>query len=379
VPSASPRCNLLVRAATVIRIRNLQKVFLSNRGHVRAVDNIDLDVAEGEFVVLLGPSGCGKTTTLRCVAGLEQPDGGTIEIADQVVDSAAEGIYVPPERRNIGMVFQSYAVWPHLTVYKNIVLPLTEGRYRVPRTQVRGRVLEVLKLVRLEELEGRPVTDLSGGQQQRVALARAIVTRPKVLLMDEPLSNLDARLRDQMRIELKKITNSVGVTTLYVTHDQAEALSLGDRVCVMHAGKILQVGPAQEVYARPANLFVAEFVGEMNFIKARIVGPGEAESILGRHRCAMPAGCQSGSDVTVAIRPEQLSLCRDALMNNAAIKGKITTINYVGDATLFEVEVNGVALRVKQSGAPGLAVGDLATIVFPPQSWQVYPSATSTS
>ena len=357
----------------MIRIRNLHKVFRSNRGEVWAVKDIDLDVGEGEFVVLLGPSGCGKTTTLRCVAGLEQPDQGSIEIAGQIVDSVTAGVYVSPERRNIGMVFQSYAVWPHLTVYDNVVLPLTEGRYRVPRSQVRERALEALKLVRLEELETRPVTDLSGGQQQRVALARAIVTQPKLLLMDEPLSNLDARLRDQMRLELKKITKSVGVTTLYVTHDQAEALSLGDRVCVMHGGKILQVGPAQEVYARPANLFVAEFVGEMNFIKGKIVGPGEAESILGRHHCSVPPNSQSGSQVTLAIRPEHLSLSRHAVANIPAVKGKVISINYVGDSTLFEVDVGGVALRVKQSGAPGLVVGDHATIVLPPESWQVYP------
>ncbi|HET8564808.1 MAG TPA: ABC transporter ATP-binding protein [Candidatus Binatia bacterium] len=364
-------------AVTVIRIRSLQKVFPSNRGQVWAVKEIDLDVGGGEFVVLLGPSGCGKTTTLRCVAGLEQPDQGTIEIAGQIVDSVTEGIYVSPERRNIGMVFQSYAVWPHLTVYDNIVLPLTEGRYRISKSQVRGRVLEVLKLVRLEDLESRPVTDLSGGQQQRVALARAIVTRPKVLLMDEPLSNLDARLRDQMRFELKKITKTVGVTTLYVTHDQAEALSLGDRVCVMHEGKILQVGPAQEVYARPANLFVAEFVGEMNFIKGKVVGPRETDSILGRLHCSVPPNCQSGSHVTLAIRPEHLTLSRDALATNPAVRGKVISINYVGDATLFEVEVGGVALRVKQPGAPGLAVGDFATIALPPDGWQIYPSLIS--
>jgi len=357
----------------VIRIRNLEKVFRSNRGQVWAVDNIDLDVGEGEFVVLLGPSGCGKTTTLRCVAGLEQPDRGSIEIAGQIVDSVSGGVYVSPERRNIGMVFQSYAVWPHLTVYENVVLPLTEGRYRVPRSQVKDRALEALRLVRLEELETRPVTDLSGGQQQRVALARAIVTQPKVLLMDEPLSNLDARLRDQMRLELKKITKSVGVTTLYVTHDQAEALSLGDRVCVMHGGKILQVGPAQEVYAHPANLFVAEFVGEMNFIKGKIVGPSEADSILGKLQCSVPPSCQSGSQVTLAIRPEQLTLSRDMVANNPAVNGKVISINYVGDATLFEVEVGGVALRVKQSGAPSLAVGDPAAVVLPRDSWHVYP------
>lgn len=356
----------------MIRIRNLRKVFPSSRGPVWAVNEVDLDVGEGEFVVLLGPSGCGKTTTLRCVAGLEQPDQGSIEIAGQVVDSVSERVYVSPERRNVGMVFQSYAVWPHLTVYDNIVLPLTEGRYRIAKTQVRDRVLEALRLVRLEEFESRPATDLSGGQQQRVALARAIVTRPKVLLMDEPLSNLDARLRDQMRLELKKIARSVGVTTLYVTHDQAEALSMGDRICVMHGGKILQVGPGQEVYAHPANLFVAEFVGEMNFIKGKVVAPGEAESVLGRLHCSLPPSCQSGTPVTLAIRPEHLGLARQAGASNAAIKGKVTSINYVGDATLFEVEVRGVALRVKQPGAPALAVGEIATIVLPPESWQIY-------
>lgn len=356
----------------MIRIRNLDKVFPSNRGPVWAVKAMDLEVEEGQFVVLLGPSGCGKTTTLRCVAGLERPDQGSIEIAEQVVDSAEKGVYVSPERRNIGMVFQSYAVWPHLTVLENIVLPLTEGRHRIPKSQVRERALEVLRLVRLEDLESRPVTDLSGGQQQRVALARAIVTRPKVLLMDEPLSNLDARLRDQMRFELKKITKSVGVTTLYVTHDQAEALSLGDRICVMSEGKILQDGPPQEVYARPSNRFVAEFVGEMNFITSKIVGPGETESSLGKLPCAVPQNCQKGSEVTLAIRPEDLSLSREAHHSCPSVPGKIVNINYVGDATFFEVEVSGVPLRVKQPGAPSFSVGEHATVVLSPDCWHLY-------
>jgi iron(III) transport system ATP-binding protein len=356
----------------MIRIRNLEKAFLSARGPVRAVHGIDLDVADSEFVVLLGPSGCGKTTTLRCVAGLERPDGGTIEIAGEIVESVAEGSYVPPDRRNIGMVFQSYAVWPHLSVYDNVVLPLTEGRYRIPKNQVKERVFEVLSLVRLEGLETRPVTDLSGGQQQRVALARAIVTRPTVLLMDEPLSNLDARLRDQMRLELKRITRSVGVTALYVTHDQAEALSLGDRVCVMNEGRILQMGPPQVVYANPSSRFVAEFVGEMNFVKGRIIGPAEADSFLGKVRCSVPPACQTGSEVTLAIRPEDLRLSRSRDENHPTVKGKIVGINYVGDATLFEVEVEGSALRVKQAGAPVFTVGDPATILLPPNGWLVY-------
>ena len=356
----------------MIRIRNLEKVFHTNRGPVTAVRGVDLEVGEGQFVVLLGPSGCGKTTTLRCVAGLERPDQGSIEIDGRAVDSVEDGTYVPPERRNIGMVFQSYAVWPHLTVFENVALPLTEGRHRIPKSQVRQRASEALQLVRLEKLEERPVTDLSGGQQQRVALARAIVTRPKVLLMDEPLSNLDARLRDQMRFELRKITKSVGVTTLYVTHDQAEALSLGDRICVMSEGEILQDGPPQDVYARPASRFVAEFVGEMNFIRGKIVGSGEVESPLGKLRCSLPQNCQQGSEVTLAIRPEHLSLSRQSHPNGPTVQGKIVNINYVGDATFFEVEVGGVSLRVKQPGAPGFCVGESAAVVLSPDSWHLY-------
>lgn len=356
----------------MITIRNLDKVFPTNRGPVRAVKEVNLVVEEGQFVVLLGPSGCGKTTTLRCVAGLERPDGGSIEIAGQIVDSAEQGIYMSPERRNIGMVFQSYAVWPHLTVYDNIVLPLTEGRQRVAKDQVRERAMKALKLVRLEELEARPVTDLSGGQQQRVALARAIVTRPAVLLMDEPLSNLDARLRDQMRFELKKITKSVGVTTLYVTHDQAEALSLGDRICVMNEGRILQDAPPQEVYARPASRFVAEFVGEMNFVRSKVVGAGEAESPLGRLPCTLPRSFASGSEITLAIRPEHLSLSRQPHQSCPSVKGTIVNINYVGDSTFFEVEVSGIPLRVKQPGAPGFSVGEHANVVMSSDSWHLY-------
>ena len=208
---------------------------------MNALKEIDLEVREGDFCVLLGPSGCGKTTTLRCVAGLERPDGGEIEIAGRRVNSAASKIYVPAEKREIGMVFQSYAIWPHMSVFENVSFPLTQGQKRIPRSAVADRVRTALKRVQLDGLEDRPATDLSGGQQQRVAMARAMVTDAKVLLMDEPLSNLDARLREQMRVELRKITKSIGVTTLYVTHDQAEALSLGDKVCVMHLGEILQV------------------------------------------------------------------------------------------------------------------------------------------
>src|SRR5688572_10096801 len=248
----------------MISIRNLRKTFHAQQGVVNALKGIDLEISEGDFCVLLGPSGSGKTTTLRCVAGLERPDDGEIEISGRLVNSPVSRVFIPAEKREIGMVFQSYAIWPHMNVFQNVAFPLTQGQKRVAKSMVGDRVRAALKRVQLDGLEDRPATDLSGGQQQRVAMARAIVTDAKVLLMDEPLSNLDARLREQMRVELRKITKSIGVTTLYVTHDQAEALSLGDKVCVMNHGEILQIARPNEVYARPVNLFVAQFVGEMN-------------------------------------------------------------------------------------------------------------------
>ena len=356
----------------IISIRGLEKIFPSNHGPVRAVNKIDLDVVENEFVVLLGPSGCGKTTTLRCVAGLERPDSGTIEIAGEMVNSAVTGDFVPPERRNIGMVFQSYAVWPHLDVYQNVALPLTDGRRRLPKSQVRDRVMECLQLVRLDGLEKRPVTDLSGGQQQRVALARAVVTRPMVLLMDEPLSNLDARLREEMRLELKKIATSAGVTTLYVTHDQAEALSLGDRICVMNEGEIQHVGTPEEIYARPPTHFVAEFVGEMNFIKGKVTGPGKVDSPLGERSFVLPPNSQVGSAVTLAVRPQHLGLTQNPDQNAGSPTGTIKSKTYLGDAVLFEVELPGVTLVVKLPGESVFAVGQRATVDLPADHWHIY-------
>ena len=225
-----------------------------------------------------------------------------------------------------------------------------------------------LHLVQLGGLEDRPATDLSGGQQQRVAMARAMVTEPKILLMDEPLSNLDARLREQMRVELKKITRAVGVTTLYVTHDQAEALSLGDRVCVMHGGEILQIAPPAEVYARPANLFVAEFVGEMNFVKGTIAGE-KIQCALGA--LALPVARANAGAVTLAIRPEHVKVA--ALDGSpGALVGTIASKNYLGDAALVEIDVNGVTLLAKLPGDTDIAVGQKASIVLPPDRWRVF-------
>jgi len=356
----------------MIRIRGLYKTFRAQQGRVDALKNIDLDVAEGEFCVLLGPSGCGKTTTLRCVAGLERPDSGEIHIAGKTVNSVARKIYVPTDRRDIGMVFQSYAIWPHMNVFANVAFPLTQGRKRVLKSAVAERVRSALHRVQLDGLEDRPATDLSGGQQQRVAMARAMVTEPKILLMDEPLSNLDARLREQMRVELKKITKAAGLTTLYVTHDQAEALSLGDKVCVMHGGEILQVAPPHEVYARPANLFVAQFVGEMNFVKGKVAGPAQVECALGILPVSVPDGLSPAAPVTLAIRPEHVHL-GSSDGPSGSLTGVITSKNYLGDTALLEVEVSGVSFLVKLHGDSDFAVGQKTTVNLPLDRWRVFP------
>jgi iron(III) transport system ATP-binding protein len=355
----------------MISIRQLQKTFRAQQGRVDALKSIDLDVAEGEFCVLLGPSGCGKTTTLRCVAGLERPDSGEIEIAGRLVNSARRKVYVPTEKRDIGMVFQSYAIWPHMNVFQNVAFPLTQGHKRFSKSAVAEKVHNALKCVQLAGLHDRPATDLSGGQQQRVAMARAMVTEPKIMLMDEPLSNLDARLREQMRVELKKITKSIGVTTLYVTHDQAEALSLGDKVCVMDQGEILQIGPPHDVYARPVNLFVAQFVGEMNFVKGSVSGPALVESPLGAIVAAVPEGVHARTPVTLAIRPEHVGLS-PVTNGSGQIRGTIITKNYLGDAALIEVEVNGVNLLAKLAGDTDLAVGQQTAVELPANRWHVF-------
>jgi iron(III) transport system ATP-binding protein len=357
----------------MINIRGLQKSFRAQQGRVEALKKIDLDVGEGEFCVLLGPSGCGKTTTLRCVAGLERPDEGEIDIAGRLVNSSSRKVYVPTEKRDIGMVFQSYAIWPHMDVFRNVAFPLTQGQKRFSKSVVAEKVRNALKRVQLDGLEDRPATDLSGGQQQRVAMARAMVTEPKILLMDEPLSNLDARLREQMRVELKKITKAIGVTTLYVTHDQAEALSLGDRVCVMNRGEILQIASPNDVYARPVNLFVAQFVGEMNFVKGAVTGPGQVESPIGKFSVSVPAGLTVGAAVTLAIRPEHVNLHADSRAAADAVHGKVTSKNYLGDAALLEVEVNGVSLLAKLAGDSDLVIGQQAAIELPSHRWRVFP------
>ncbi|HEU5018316.1 MAG TPA: ABC transporter ATP-binding protein, partial [Pseudolabrys sp.] len=253
-------------ADRMVDLAHLQKRF----GNEVAVNDVNLTIRRGEFVTLLGPSGCGKTTTLRCIAGLEHPDGGEITIGDEVVAAPARGIYLNPEERNIGMVFQSYAVWPHMTVFDNVAYGLRVRHAPAPVTK--ERTTRALELVGLPHLADRYATKLSGGQRQRVALARAIVYEPRVILFDEPLSNLDAKLREQMRVELVRLQHEVGITSVYVTHDQSEALVMSDRVVVMDKGVIQQIGDPQTIYARPANTFVANFIGVANLMPGVMLG-----------------------------------------------------------------------------------------------------------
>ena len=264
-----------------VRATGLVKMF----GTVTAVNDLSFEAKAGEFLTLLGPSGCGKTTTLRLVAGLERPDRGEIQVGGRLLSSATSGLFVPPERRGMGMVFQSYAIWPHMTVFENVAFPLQE--LRVPRAEIRERVMTILGTVGLGELHARPAPMLSGGQQQRVALARALVSNPEVLLLDEPLSNLDARLREEMRFELREMQAKLGITSVFVTHDQAEAMTLSDRIVVMNAGRIEQEGSPQEVYQRPSTRFVMDFLGRANHLPAR---PTAGRSRLQTHVAADRSG-----------------------------------------------------------------------------------------
>src|SRR5436190_2209797 len=257
-------------------IHDLVKVF---QGGVYAVNHVSLTVPEGKFATLLGPSGCGKTTTLNCIAGLEQPDGGRISVGSAVLTDVERRVILPPERRNLGMVFQSYALWPHMTVYYNLAFGLK--LHKVPGAEIRKRIAEVLELVGLAGMERRYPFQLSGGQQQRVALARAVVAQPRVLLLDEPLSNLDAKVREQARFWLREFQQRLGITTVYVTHDQGEALAISDMVAVMSAGRVLQYAPPKEIYERPASRFVADFIGQTSFLPATVVA-SDAGSVRGR-------------------------------------------------------------------------------------------------
>jgi iron(III) transport system ATP-binding protein len=331
-----------------IEILNLFKRFKD----VVAINHIELEINQGEMLTLLGPSGCGKTTTLRCIAGLERPDEGDIVIDGKPMLSQG---FVPPSKRGIGMVFQNYAVWPHMKVYNNIVYGLKIQK--MPRQKIKEKAQKVLELVGLSGLEDRYPAQLSGGQQQRVALARALVGNPKVLLLDEPLSNLDAKLREELRFEIKSLVRRMGITSVYVTHDQAEAMVISDRIAVMNSGNVVQLGTAQEIYAKPANRFVADFIGTMNFMSAEVVKVLEdtdtvhvstefSEKLL--CKTSDSAAAVPGTKVYASIRPEDVEVFTEPPQAGENVfKGTIAHKAYLGNFLFFFVSVNDTMIRVQ--------------------------------
>lgn len=320
-----------------IELVGVYKDFLSHGETVRAVRPLDLAVGPGEFFSLLGPSGCGKTTTMRMIAGFEEPTGGTVFLDGRDVTQVA------PHKRDVNMVFQSYALFPHLTTYQNVAFGLE--RRKVPKDEVRRRVGEILEIVSLTGMEKRSPREMSGGQQQRVALARALVNGPRALLLDEPLGALDLKLRQQMQIELKRIQREVGITFVYVTHDQGEALTMSDRIAVMQAGSIEQLGSPREIYERPATRFVAGFIGTSNLLDgpAETVGDGIAVLAYGpdeRVLVPVPASVRAGDALEVSVRPEKIDLSRDAPAGDggSVLTGVVTDVVYHGTSTNYTVK-----------------------------------------
>ena len=305
--------------------------------------DFNVDVKDGEFISFLGPSGCGKTTTLRMIAGFERPTEGSIILGDTVVSSASEGLFMAPEKRDIGMVFQSYAVWPHMTVAENVAYPLKiQGVSKAERDR---RVEEALKMVHLDQYGRRYPNQLSGGQQQRVALARALIAHPGLLLLDEPLSNLDAKLRESMRFEISTLQKELGITVIYVTHDQSEAMTMSDRIVVMNGGEIQQIGRPFDVYTHPANKMVADFIGLVNFVPAAMRGD---RAFIKNTTVSFPneAGIPEGDGI-IAVRPENVSLSK----NGGMLKGTVRHRFYMGDAVDYRIETAAGMIRVMTHGS----------------------------
>ena len=362
----------------MLQVENLRKQYVSFEGKPGGgVLGVDIDINEGELFTLLGPSGCGKTTTLRAIAGLETPDTGRIRIGGREMFNSQTGANVALYDRDIGMVFQSYAIWPHMSVFENAAYPLRVSRARrYGKREIETKVMNVLGMVGLSEFAKRPATQLSGGQQQRLALARAFTREPRLLLLDEPLSNLDAQLREQMRVELKRLQRETGVTAIYVTHDQAEALAISDRIAVMNQGKIAQVGAPKEIYGRPASEFVANFIGRTNLLRGILVRDAAAESLarvktaMGEILCFFPAPFQAGNAVALVVRPEHIAIGRRNGAGTAhgpinRLDGTVTREIYLGEIVEYLVAVAGGEILVRTQSAADVAAGDAVTLSFP--------------
>ncbi|MBI2987702.1 MAG: ABC transporter ATP-binding protein [Deltaproteobacteria bacterium] len=368
----------------MIEVRDLVKTFAEHRGDsVKAVERVSFKVEDGRFYTLLGPSGCGKTTTLRCIAGLEKPDSGEIEVSGAKVYSSINGTFVPAYRRPIGMVFQSYAIWPHLTVFENVAFPLRVGKHRFRNEEVRKKVGNALEQVELGDLGERMATQLSGGQQQRLALARALVREPQVLLLDEPLSNLDAKLRERMRVELRELQRRLRITTLYVTHDQIEALSMSNVIAVMSAGVIVQEGLPRDIYMRPRTQFVAQFIGSTNQLGGRLLrvqgeGLGVVRTEVGEIACGLMNDLSPGADVVVVVRPESIVLHRKRPAETInVVEGKVATVMFLGEYLDCSIELGKNVLQTHQPHSLQLRRGETLWVELPPGACMALPSENS--
>lgn len=354
-----------------VSVRNLVKSFVSKEERVVAIDNVTMSTPPNRILTLLGPSGCGKTTLLRCIAGLETPDSGEIFIGDELVWSKEQGISLPPEKRGIGMVFQSYAIWPHMTVFGNVAYPL-EVR-KTPKAEIEERVKKILDLVQLKGYENRLAPKLSGGQQQRVALARALVAEPKVILFDEPLSNLDAKLRESTRKELRSFLSELQISAIYVTHDQVEALTISDDIAIMQSGSVVERGTPQDIYLRSNNPFVVDFIGRANFFTGQLQGySSEDRAIvncpLGTLICSSPLGIETGTEVIIYARPESFEVVNTpgALRENE-FKAVAASLLFAGESHEVEFVVGDATLLAKIEFQIPIEKGDDVKLYVDPQ------------
>ena len=364
-----------------VRVERLTKEF-GREG--RAVDGVSFTAREGRIVTLLGPSGCGKTTILRCIAGLETPSAGRIVIGDEVVHDGATGESVPVEKRAVGMVFQSYAIWPHLTVFANVALALELNKKKSDeRAALKERVLEVLRSVGMEGYQERYPSELSGGQQQRVVLARALVYRPRVLLLDEPLANLDARLREAMRFELRDVQQRFGLTAIYVTHDQAEAMALSDHVIVLRNGIILRQGAPREIFTEPGHPFVADFLGVSNRLAGEIVAVRDEGRVeVGLAGIAQPIVATGDGavkdEVWIAVRPSRVALHRPAAADSAnSLPGRITRVTFLGEEVDCLVQVGELTLNARDSDGNDWRPGEEVSVSLAAEDVMVLPRGSS--
>lgn len=357
----------------MLSIENIRKTYAPTDGNAApapALVGVDIQVSEGEFFTLLGPSGCGKTTLLQCIAGLEAPDSGLIRMGSDIVYGGERNVWVPANKRRLGMVFQSYAIWPHMTVFENVAFPLRQMATRLTAHDIDLKVRSALARVHLLDFAQRPAPYLSGGQQQRVALARALVSEPRLILLDEPLSNLDAKLRDEMRVELRQLVKSLGITTIYVTHDQVEALSMSDRIALLNRGKVEQQGTPNDLYMRPSTEFAAQFVGRSNVIPGTVdttSGWGEPSvaTNFGRIQCEVPRGARHGDRVNLMIRPHAIEVDSPSEMPNT-FTASVRESSFVGEFMDLNVELGGSELRIYASP---YAIRDGASLTFrlPPE------------